>query len=813
MRRLVQDVRFGLHMLRKSPSFTAVAVLTLALGIGANTAIFSVVEGVLLAPLHFSQPDRLVIVWQKNLTLKKDITASYPDFQDWQRSARSFQEMAAVAWQDFDLTSPGKPEHLTGMQVSSGFLSTLGVEPILGREFSPQEDIHGGAPVVLISRHLWKTRFAGSPNALGKSVTLEGTDYTIVGVLPSWFRFDTDDTAVLTPLGQGNPLIFSDRTIHPVLCVARLKSGVTMAQSKSEMSVVQNHLNQLYPAADRGLGIDVTPLKREFVGDVSATLLLLLGFVGLVLLIACANVASLFLARSAGRAREFAIRSALGASRSCIVRQLLTESVILSLIGGILGLLVAKWGLSAVLAVVARSLPRSENIGVNVFVLLFAFGISIAVGILFGLAPAVRSSKTDLQTSLKEGGRGSTSSHHRAQGSLVIVQMALTLVILVGAGLLFRTIRNLWDVNPGFDTQHVITFKVGLSASAGKTPVGMRSAYQQLVERIRELPGIQAADLTVMVPLNQEENIGPFFVGTQEPASMAEAPRALFYWTGPDYLRTMQIPLLRGRYFTAEDTTKSDRVVVIDSVLAGAYFPGRDPVGQVMTIPHWGSVRVVGVVGHVRQWALDEHDSYTDNQIYASLYQLQDNWAPLFYSDLTVIVRSRLDLATVMPAIKSVVYASGGDQPVYRVQTMQKIASDSMSSQRFPMILLGAFAGLALVLASVGIYGVISYSVAQREHEVGIRMALGAERWDIFRMVIGQGLRLALAGVAIGGAAALILARGLSSFSQLLYGVKANDPATFALVSFVLTGVTIFACYIPARRAMKVDPMVALRYE
>jgi predicted permease len=813
METLIQDLRYGVRMLAKAPGFTAIAVLTLALGIGANTAIFSVVEGVLLTPLPFSQPNRLVIVWQKNLTLKKDISASYPDFQDWQRSTRSFQEMAAVNWQDYDLTNPGKPEHVKGMQVSSGFLSTLGVEPILGREFSPQEDVHGGAPVVLISHHLWETRFAGSANALGKSVTLEGTDYTIVGVLPSRFRFDTDDTAVITPLGQGNPLIFNDRTIHPVVCVARLKSGVTMTQSKAEMSLVQNHLNQLYPAADRGLGIDVTPLKQEFVGDISATLLLLLGFVGLVLLIACANVASLFLARSAGRAREFAIRSALGANRSRIVRQLLTESVILSLIGGVLGLVFAKWGLSAVLAVVAGSLPRSENIGVNVFVLLFTFGISIAVGILFGLAPAVRSSKTDLQTSLKEGGRGSTSSHHRAQGSLVIVQMALTLVVLVGAGLLFRTIHNLWHVNPGFDTQHVITFKMGLPASAGKTPAGVRSAYQQLVERIRELPGIQAADLTVMVPLNQEENIGPFFVGTQEPASMAEAPRALFYWTGPDYLRTMQIALLRGRYFTAEDTTKSDRVVVIDSVLASAYFPGRDAVGQVMTIPHWGSVRVVGVVGHVRQWALDEHDSYTDNQIYASLYQLQDNWAPLLYDDLTVMVRTRLDLATVMPAIKSVLYASGGDQPVYRVQTMQKIASDSMSSQRFPMILLGAFAGLALVLASVGIYGVISYSVAQREHEVGIRMALGAGRGDVFRMVIGQGLWLAITGIAIGGAAALVLARALSSFSRLLFGVKANDSATFVLVSFILTGVAVLACYIPARRAMRVDPMIALRNE
>lgn len=810
---LWQDLRFGLRLLRKSPGFAAAAVLTLALGIGANTAIFSLVEGVLLDPLPFSQPDRLVVVWQKNLTLKKDISVSYPDFQDWQRSNRSFQEMAAVNWQDYDLTNPGKPEHVTGMQVSSGFLSTLGLKPILGREFSPKEDLHGGAPVALISYHLWKTRFAGRPDVLGTPVTLEGTDYTIVGVLPSRFRFDTEDTAVITPLGQGNPLIFNDRTIHPVDCIARLRPGVTMAQSKSEISVVQDHLNQVYPAADRGLGTDVTPLKQLFVGDVSATLLLLLGFVGLVLFIACANVASLFLARSASRTREFAIRSALGAKRSRIVSQLLTESVILSLMGGTLGLVVAKWALSVVLAIARGSLPRSENIGVNVFVLLFAFGISIAVGILFGLAPAVRSSKTDLQISLKEGGRGSTSIHHRAQGTLVVVQTALTVVILMGAGLLFRTIHNLWNVDPGFDPQHVITFKVGISASAGNTPLGVRTAYQQLVERIRQLPGIQAADLTVMVPLNQEENIGPFFVGTQAPASMAEAPRALFYWTGPDYLKTMKIALLRGRYFTSEDTTKSDRVAVIDSVLAHTYFQGRDPIGQVMTIPHWGTVRVVGIVGHVRQWALDEHDSYTDNQIYASLYQLQDDWAPLLYNDVTVIVRTPLEFATVMPEIKSAVYASGESQPVYRVQTLQQIAADSMSSQRFPMISLGTFAGLALVLASIGTYGVISYSVAQRWHEFGIRMALGAEEWNVFRMIIGQGLRLALTGVAIGGAAALVLARVLTSFSQLLYGVKANDPATFALVLFLLTGVAILACYIPARRAMKVDPMIALRYE
>ncbi len=809
----LQDSRYALRTLRKSPGFTIIAVLTLALGIGANTAIFSVVQGVLLAPLPYRDPDRLVLVWQNNVTLKHLISVSYPDFRDWQRSSRSFQQMAAFDWQERDLTSPGTSEHLNGKVISSGFFATLGVKPILGREFSLEEDEHGGEPVVIISNRLWKTRFAGSTEALGKSVTLDGGDYTIVGVLPSKFRLIGNEADVYTPLGQGDPLIYNDRTIHPVLCIARLKPGVTVAQSDAEIGAVQAHLDELYPVADRGLGATVKSLKQEFVGDVSGMLLMLLGAVGIVLLIACANVANLFLARSAARSREFAVRSALGANRARIVRQLLTESVLLSLAGGMLGLAVAKWGVSPVLATVPGSVPRSDNIGVNVSVLVFAFGVSIVVGILFGLAPAVKSSKAYLQTSLKEGARGCTTAHHRAQGSLVIVQMALTLVILVGAGLLFRTTRNLWAVNPGFDTQHIITFKVGLSPSAAKTASDMRSAYQQLVERIRDIPGVQAADVTVMVPLNQQSNVGPFWVGSQEPPHSAEAPRALFYWTGPDYLRTMRIPLLRGRYFTPEDTARSEPVIVIDSVLARAYFPDRDAVGQAMTIPHWGPVRVIGVVGHVRHWGLDDHDPYTENQIYASLYQLRDDWASLFYRDLTVTVRTPLDSATVIPAIKGAVYATGGDEPVYRVRTMQQVVSESMSAHRFPMILLGAFAALALLLASVGIYGVISYSMTQRLHEIGIRMALGAERWDVFRLVIGDGLRLALTGVAIGGAAALILARMLPSFSHLLYGVQSRDPLTFLAVSLVLIAVSFSACYVPARRAMRTDPMNALQHE
>jgi predicted permease len=543
-------------------------------------------------------------------------------------------------------------------------------------------------------------------------------------------------------------------------------------------------------------------------------LLLLLGAVGLVLLIACANVANLLFARSTARAREFAVRSALGANRARLVRQLLTESVLLSLLGAGLGLLFAILGVKLLRVAVSENLPRSENIAVNAPVLLFALCASIAVGILFGLVPALKSWNSDPQASLKEGGRGSTVAHHRTQSILVIFQMALTLVLLVGAGLLFRTIRHLWDVNPGFDTQHVIAFKVGVSHSQTNTPSSTRIAYQQLIERIRQIPGVQAADFTSTVPLSGGSTM-PFWIGSQKPASLQGAPRLVMFLTGPEYLRTMGIPLLRGRFFTPEDTTKSPCVMVIDSLFARTYFRDSDPLTQTLSagFSPMGPCRIVGVVGHIRQWLLQDPSTYTQVQAYLPLYQDPDKWVPLNYPAAKIVVRTPLDAATVLPSIKKAVYAGGSDQPVYDVHAMHEIVSESMSSQRFPMILLGTFAGLALLLAFVGIYGVISYSVAQRIHEIGIRMALGAHKRDVFRMVVGQGLALALAGLAIGVVAALILTRVLSSFSVLLYGVGASDPVTFISVSVMLLLVAVVACYIPTRRAMRVDPMVALRYE
>jgi predicted permease len=809
-----QDIRFGLRMLRRSPGFAFIAILTLALGIGANTAIFSVVQGVLLSPLPYSQPERLVMLWESNPRFPH-VWTSYLNFRDWQRSAGSFERMAAFStWQGYDLTNSGAPEHLDGKQISAGFFATLGVNLAEGRDFTLQEDRQAGAPAAIISYRLWKNRFGGNAAVLSESVTLNGVDYTIVGVAPDGFRLE-GDADVFTPLGQGDPVVLSNRGSHEFFSIARLKTGVNLSAARAEMSAIQNGLDRTYPEADRDLGTDVVPLKQEIVSDVRGTLLILLGAVGLVLLIACANVANLLLARGAGRTREFAIRAALGANRARVVRQLLTESVILSLAGGALGVVVAGLGVAPALEAVPGNLPRGENIGLNGPVLLFTFGVSIAVGILFGLAPVMKSWSADPQAALKEGARGSTGTHQRAQSSLVIVQMVLTLVLLIGAGLLFRTIRQLWDVNPGFDAQHLLTFKVGVSHSLTKTPSSTRVAYQQLIERIRKNPGVQAADFADPVPLSGEAGTMPFWIGARRPASLQAAPRLAMFLAGPDYLRAMGIPLLRGRFFSLEDTTTSPCVMVIDSVFAEKYFSGSDPIGETLSagFEPIGPCRIVGVVGHVKLFGLDDGVTPIQNQAYLSLYQDPDEWVASGYPDTTVVVRTSLDFASVLPELKNAVDAAGGEQPFYHVQTMQEIVSHSMASQRFPMILLGAFSGLALLLAAVGIYGVISYSVTQRTHEIGIRMALGADRGEVFRLVIGQGLKLALAGLSIGIATALILTRMLPGFSRMLYGVGASDPVTFIAVSAMLAGVAIFACYIPARRAASVDPMVALRYE
>ena len=807
---VVADFRYGLRVLARSKGFTLVAILTLALGIGATTAIFSVVQGVVLAPLPYKEPDRLVLVLLYNHRLKSPTYLSYSDFRDWRRNSRCFARMAAFTPQEYDLTSPGTPEHLSGQLVTGDFFSTLGVNLALGREFTSAEDVYGGARVAIISDRLWRTRFGGHVQALGKSMTLDGVSYTIMGVLPPGFRFLTD-ADFFVPLGQADPLLLGDRTTHDIACVARLRPGVSIQGSQADMNAVQADLDRLYPNEERGLGAWVAPLKQEVIGTVGSTILLLFGCVLVVLLIACANLSNLLLARSVVRSREFAVRSALGANSGRIIRQSITEAVVLSLIGSAVGLAIARWGLKPLVAALPGTLGKSHSVGLNAEVLLFTLGISVCVVVISALLPAFKTARLDLQTSLKQGGRGDTGGH-RAQTIFVILQMALTVVLLVGAGLLFRTVRHLWEANPGFEIRRVITFKIGLSPSGKKTAAAMRTTYQQVADRLRVIPGVKAAEFTTLVPLSGNDDALPFWVGSAAPASMAEAPRATSYSVGPDYLKVMGIPLLRGRFFTLHDNTGSAPVLVIDSELARAYFPDKDPVGQTLSLIHVGSFRVIGVVGHVRHWGLDGHLQSDPYQVYGAFYQISDHWLPLMYPAVSATIRTSVASATIMPAVRAVVSQTGADQPVYDVRTMQELAAQSMP-QRFPMILMGTFAALALLLASIGTFGVISYSVTRRVQEIGIRMALGAEKSRVFRMIIGEGLRLALISVVIGGITAFIAARLLSSFSTLLFGVGVGDPLTFVSVCVILTGVAVLASYVPARRAMAVDPMNAIRHE
>jgi predicted permease len=808
---LRQDLRFSLRTLMRDPGFTCIAVITIALGIGANTAMFGVVQGVLLAPLPFPQADRLAFVWQ-NRPGAPQLDASYPNFEDWRRSSQSFESMAALAFHNFDLTAPGRSEHLMGMRTSSRFLATLGIRPAIGRDLTPSDDLPNAAPTVLISNGLWRQRFASDPHVAGKSVLMDGRNFTIVGVLPADFHF-LADADVITSLRPVMPAIYAERSVDAVAVLSRLKAGVTLAQAQAEMNAVQRDLDQQYPDADRGVGIALTSLKQQIVGDVKGTVLLLFGAVSLVLLIACANVANLLLARSTARGREFGIRAALGASQGRIVRQLLTESLLLSLPGGALGVAVAAFGLRALLAALPYSLPRSEEIGLHLPVLVFTMAASNAAGILFGLAPALQSARTNVQGALQKATRGATTGRNASLTRLVMVQFALTLVLMTGAGLLLRSIRNLWHVNPGFNARHVISFHVYLSPNLTQNAAAIRTAYQQLLARIRQVPGVESADITNIVPLSGGDNGGPFWIGTAQPASLQEAPHANYFWTGPDYVKTMGIPLLQGRFLTSADQIDSGKVIVIDSVLARTFFQGQNPVGQTLTVGHWGTALIVGVVGHVRNWGLDDPGTYNPNQIYIPAYQLPDSMVTDFFRNLNLLVRTALPPADVMPAIEKVVHDSSPDQPVYGVKTMNDVMSESMASRNLPILLLGAFAGLALLLASIGIYGVVSYSVARRSQEIGIRMALGANKISIFRLIINQAMRMVGAGLAVGIVAAIALLHLLPSFSHLLYGVGLWDPLTFVGVSIVLLIAAILACYVPARRAIQTEPMNCLRSE
>jgi predicted permease len=816
--RLMQDLRYGLRMLVKSPGFSLIAIFTLALGIGANTALFSVVNGVLLNPLPYPNPDQLVWLAESKPNFATG-SISFPNFKDWRKNNRTFFTMGVYRPYSYNLTGLGEAEQLRTMLISSDFFSVLEVNPAMGRSFAPGEDEIGAAPIAIISAGVWKRKFGSSPDAVGKSLTLDGKNFTIVGVIPPGFELALGsfrNIDVYVPLGQwSNPLLPKRGAGLGIHGIGRLKPGVAVEQARADMEAVTQGLATAYPDADKGIGAAVIPLKRAVVGDVRLFLLVLLAAVGFVLLITCVNVANLMVARSTTRMREFAIRAALGASRARLLRQLLTESILLSMTGGALGLLLAAWGTKVALHQLPVSLPRASEVTLDGRVLIFTMLLSLACGIFFGLAPAFKSAGSNLHDTLKEGGRGGSGSRRRAQGVFVVVEMAMALVLVIAAGLMIRSLGALWKVNPGFDPHNVLTFGVALPPSMQHyTRDGIRAALHQLNDQLTAVPGVTASSLSWgAIPLSGDDEDLFWIEGQPKPANENDMNWSLSYVVQENYLKVMKIPIERGRFFTAQDNESSPHVIVVDDVFARQYFPGSDVIGKHVFLQNKGGrAEIIGVVGHVKQWGLDTDDTESLRaQLYFPYMQLPDEaMDPSSWSGTGALVRFDPKTPSIAESVRAAVKRLSGEHVMYGAQTMDEIISDSLATRRVLMILLGVFAALALGLASIGIYGVISYLVGQRTQEIGIRLALGAKRMDVLRLVLGAGIKMAAIGLIIGLVAALGLTRLMAS---LLYGVSATDPLTFTAVAILLMGVALAACYIPARRAMRVDPIVALRYE
>jgi predicted permease len=812
---LLQDIRYGFRVLLKSRGLSVVAIMALTLGIGANTAIFSVVNAVLLKPLPYPESERLVRIFEKSPQFDT-MSISYPNFLDWQERNQSFEHIAAFRYDGFNLTGGDAPERIQGRLVSATFFSILGTSPAIGRAFLPEEDKPGGNPAVILSSGLWQRRYGADRGILGNSLTINGHDYTIVGILPADFSFYSQ-AEVFLPIGAIDDVSTRSRELHPGFqAVGRLKPGVTLEQARIEMENIARSIAEENPKTNTEQSVTLRSMYEDVVGDIRPILLVLVGAVGFVLLIACANIANLLLARAAARQKEIAIRTALGASRLRIIRQLLTESILLSITGGALGLLLALWGTDALVAAIPDTIPRAENIGLDSGVFGFTLAVSLLTGIVFGLMPALQASKPDLNESLKEGGRGSTSGRHRVRSLLVVCEIALALVLLIGAGLMIRSIMRLRDVAPGLDPHNVLTMQIPLSSSIASDPAKIRTFYQQLLERVHAVPGVQSAAINSNMPLTGEDSEAPFWVGAGPRPAPEDITFALMYPTTPGYLKAMGVPLLKGRFLSEQDTEKAPTVIVIDELMARGLFANEEPIGKRITIPGIGGIpdilcEIVGVVGHVKHFGLDmDVKSKVQYQFYLPFFQVPDLFLPALSGNVTLMARTQADPNSMTAAIKKEALAVDKDQPINNVRTMEQILSTSISQQRFSMLLLGIFAGVALILAAVGIYGVMSYSVAQRTHEIGIRLALGASRSDVLRLVVGQGMALTAAGVSAGLIGAFLLTRLMES---LLFAVSATDPLTFIVIALLLAGVALAASFVPARRATKVDPMIALRYE
>jgi putative ABC transport system permease protein len=812
---LMQDMRFGIRMLSKNPGFAMIAVLTLALGIGANTAIFSVVNAELLRPLPFRDSGRLVSVATANSRMhSSNGSASYPDFADWRSQNQVFEKMAAYTEATFTLTGQENPAHLEGASISADTFDLLGVSPELGRTFQPGED-EANHRVVIISDHLWKQQFKRDPGIIGRTITLENEGFTVVGVMPENFRFPLQREpeaiwSTLSPLNEtsdNSPPMVQHRGAHFLTCIARLKPGVTLAQAQAGMDVIASSLSKQYPDSNKYMSVDLSLEQERLTGSIRPALLVMMIAVGLVLLIACVNVANLLLARATTRGREIAIRTAMGAGRSRVVRQLLTESLLLAIVAGVLGAALALWGSDVLVRLSPENLPRVGEIHIDGWVLAFTAGLSLLTGILFGLAPALQSTHSNIVEALKEGSLSMTAgrSRHALRSSLVIVEMALALILLVSAGLLIRSLIRLQDVNPGFDPHNVMTASLDLP-DAKYSDLRKAEFFRELIPELEALPGMQSAAAVFPLPMSGDE-IRTSFQIEGRPVAKSDEPHTSVRVVTPNYFRTMRIPLLQGREFTERDEASTTQVLIVNQAFAQEFFPGEDPVGKHIRAgisnsgPGTAPLReIVGVVGNVK---FEDLTTEFSPESYIPYGQLQ-------FGSITIVARSSKDPEGLAKPIASAVRSLDKDLPTYAPKTVEQYLDGTIAVPRFNTFLLAIFAALAMILTAVGLYGVISYTVAQRTHEIGIRMALGAQPGDMLRLVVGQGVRLALSGVGVGLVAALGLTRFLSS---LLFGVSSTDPVSFAAVVAMLFSVVLLACYIPARRAMRVDPMVALRYE
>jgi len=808
MQTLLQDLRYAFRLLAKSPGFTAIAVLTLALGIGANTAIFSVVNAVLLRPLAFRDPSRLVIVAEKSPF--PTISTSYQNFVDWRDQSRSFESMEATRGTGLSLTGAGEPELLLARMATAGLFPLLGVEAHVGRTFLPEEDRVGGTPVALLSYGLWQRRFGGSREIIGKPVTLGSQPYTVVGVLPAGFQI-LQPADVFVPFKPWAATLPDDRNWHPgIFAVARLKPGVSREQARAEMVGITKRLEQQYPDYNTGTSADVVGLQEQMVQNVRPALILLLGAVSLVLLIACVNVANLLLARAASRGREVAIRTAMGAGRARVIQQLLTESVLLSLGGGLLGLFLAWASLGPLLKISAGSVPQVIPIELDRSVLVFTFLVSLITGLVFGIVPALRTAGLDLRGALNESSRGATSSpgHHRLRRVLVASEMALAVLLLVGSGLLLRSFSRLQDVPPGFQVDHLLVADIPLSQTAYAKPEQRYQFFDRLVERAKALPGVRSAGAASFLPVSGGGSIIHFNITGHPPKTPHDYVAAGYRTVTPNYLETLGVPLLQGRLLTTADNEKAPAVAVINASMAKTYFAGENPLGkriQLGATPDKDvpTMEIIGVVGDVRPGL--GVDPQTEMYL---PYRQADLVLPVF--QLSFVLRTAADPQLQAPALRTALAEIDPNQPLVKVRTMEDNMAATVAQPRFRTWLIAIFAAVALVLAAIGVYGVMSYTVTQRNSEIGIRVTLGAQPEDVFKIVVGQGLRVALAGVGAGIVAALAMTRVLQSF---LYGVSAYDPPTFFGVAILLTIVAVAASFFPARRATLVDPMVALRYE